>query len=83
MATTATKILSLLMQPYSSVPVKTYQVIIFGLAWVIAAWLLLNVAAGCHRYCAAPVAIKLAVKLAQEISFDLLAFTRGNGFTIT
>ncbi len=71
------------MQPERSVPVTLYCVVTTGVAMGFAILGLFKVPVGDQLYSVAPEADNRLCGVLQSISFDLPAFTFGNGLTVT
>lgn len=73
--------MSVLTQPFTSVPVIVYCVVVAGVAFTLDPVEELNVAAGLHVYVLAPFAVNVAEPPLQIVA--LFAVIVGSGFTFT
>ena len=69
-------------QPFESVPVTVYVVVVIGFAVTLAVLIALNPEDGLHAYVEAPLAVKLVLNPSQIIASEP-ALTLGNWLTET
>ena len=81
-AFTVTVAWSVLTQPFESVPVTVYVVVVVGFAVTLAVLVALNPADGLHTYVDAPLAVKVVLKPSQIVASEP-ALTLGNWLTET
>ena len=76
---TVTVTFAVLVQPFPSVPVTVYVVVVVGLTKTEVP----ESNPGIHEYVTAPPPVKEVEVPAQIVGFDATAFTVGKGFTVT
>ena len=69
-------------QPFESVPVTVYIVVVDGFAITLAVFVALNPVDGVHTYVVAPLAVKAVLKPSQIVASEP-ALTFGNWFAVT
>ena len=81
-AFTVTVAWSVFTQPFESVPVTVYIVVVDGFAITLAVFVALNPVDGVHTYVVAPLAVKAVLKPSQIVASEP-ALTFGNWFAVT